>query len=47
MLATRTNDSIVITGKVNGITITQTYEGLSIWDAIKLFIKETASFAKH
>jgi uncharacterized protein YuzE len=47
MLATKINDSIIITGKVNGIEISQTYQGLTIWEAIKLFIKETASFAKQ
>ena len=47
MMAEKVNDNIVITGKVNGITISQTYQGLTIWEAIKLFIKETASFAKH
>ena len=47
MLATRVNDNIIITGKINGIEISQTYQGLTIWEAIKLFIKETSSFVKH
>lgn len=47
MLATKVNDSITIRGKVNGIELTHTYQGLTIWEAIKLFIKETASFTKN
>jgi hypothetical protein len=46
MIAEKVNDNIVITGKINEVTISQTYQGLTIWEALKLFIKETSSFAK-
>lgn len=46
MLATRINDTISIVGKVNGVEISQTYIGITIMEAIKLFISETQVFAQ-
>lgn len=47
MIAEKVNDNIVITGKIGEVTISQTYQGLTIWEAIKLFIKETSSFTNN
>lgn len=47
MLAEQVKDNIVISGKINGIEISHTYQGLTIWEAIKLFIKETSRFVKQ
>lgn len=47
MLATKINDTIVISGRVQGVELSHTYIGITIWEALKLFVKEATRFEKQ